>query len=171
MTRWRQIVILDYLVLYTADPLRLARFYCAALGLSERLQRFEGQYIELEAGGLTLAICGFDLRDKTLPEAARSSEGQAPLSGASRVPRSAGPADDFIGELAGGSAGIAATDSFQLSFRCDDLKAAYPRTLTAGAVAVAAPALKPWRCEVALVRDPDGRLIELCRRLEQTEAV
>jgi lactoylglutathione lyase len=164
-------VILDYLVLYTADPPRLARFYCAALGLTERLRRFEGQYIELEAGGLTLAVCGFDLRDKTLPEAARSPEGRAARPGVSRDPQTAGPNGDLAGDLAGGSAGIAATDSFQLSFRCDDLKAGYSRALAAGALAVAAPALKPWRCEVAMVRDPDGRLIELCRRLGQTETV
>ena len=84
-------MILDYLVLYTADPPGLARFYVAALGLTERLRRFEDQYIELEAGGLTLAICGFDLRDKTLPEAARPSEGQALRSGAPHEPQSAGP--------------------------------------------------------------------------------
>ena len=164
-------MILDYLVLYTADPPGLARFYGAALGLTERLRRFEDQYIELEAGGLTLAVCGFDLRDKTLPEAARPSEGQALRSGAPHEPQSAGPNGDWAGDLAGGSAGVAATDSFQLSFRCDDLKAGYPRALAAGALAVAAPALKPWRCEVAMVRDPDGRLIELCRRLGQTETV
>ncbi len=43
-----------------------------------------------------------------------------------------------------------------------DVPALYQRALAAGAVAVSAPAPKPWGQVVAYLRDGDGLMVELC---------
>jgi len=44
----------------------------------------------------------------------------------------------------------------------EDVGFAYARALGAGAIAMSAPAAKPWGQGVAYVRDPNGFLVELC---------
>ena len=126
---------LDFVVLYSRFPDSLAAFYRAGLRLTERLRRFEGRYVELEAGGVTLAICDLALRNELFPQLA----------------------DLDVGPLGTGAA--------QLSFAVDDVYAAEAQAVTAGAELISPTAVRPWRCEVAIVRDPDGRLIEFCLRL------
>ena len=51
---------------------------------------------------------------------------------------------------------------FEVVFVTDDLAGAYDRAVTAGAMPVSAPAVKPWGQTVAYVRDLNGCLVELC---------
>jgi lactoylglutathione lyase len=133
---------LDYLVLYTKCPDSLAAFYRDGLGLADRLSRFDGRYVEFHAGGITLAICDYGLRAELLPE----------LS----VPEQR----DGHGELHDSGS------LHQLSFAVDDVGAAARRAVASGAALISPPAVRPWRCEVAIIRDPEGRMIEFCRRLD-----
>lgn len=126
---------LDFVVLYTSAPVRLADFYRKGLGLTERLSRFDGRYLELEAGGVTLAICDSALVTTLIPEIASTSSG------------------DIMGPMR------------QLSFSVEDVEKAAAQSLRAGGTMVSPAAVRPWKCEVAIVRDPDGQLIEFCRRL------
>ncbi len=142
--------MLDYVIRYTTNVPRLVRFYRETAGCEVRLARFGRRYVELEAGAATLAICEFDLRRELLPEL---EPAPAPViePGVAVTPL---PKTDFVFR-----------DAVQLSFRVNDVSAALDRGLNAGGTLVASPSVKPWRCEVALIRDPDGLLIELCRRL------
>ena len=54
------------------------------------------------------------------------------------------------------------TAGIEIALTTPDVEAAYAQALAAGAVAVKAPATKPWGQVVSYVRDPDGVLIELC---------
>jgi lactoylglutathione lyase len=143
-----RLAMFDYLIRYTADVPRLVRFYRAVGGCDVRLERFGGRYVELVAGGdsggpsgVTLAICDVSLRDELLPEVV--------------APERNGLFPDTV----------------QLSFPTTDVRGALERGVAAEGCVVAAPTVKPWRCEVALLRDPDGLLIELCRRLREGGAV
>lgn len=127
---------LDFVVLYSRSPDTLAAFYRDGLGLTERLIRFEGRYVEFVAGDVTLAICEEALRG------------------------------DLIPQCNGLNAEVVGSGAAQLSFTVDDVRAAEARSVQAGAVLVATAAIRPWRCEVAIIRDPEGRLIEFCRRLD-----
>ena len=50
----------------------------------------------------------------------------------------------------------------EIGFVLDDPAAAFARAVTAGAVPVKAPTVKPWGQTVAYVRDLNGFLVELC---------
>jgi lactoylglutathione lyase len=49
----------------------------------------------------------------------------------------------------------------ELSFTTDDVKAAFEKAVTAGAVPFKEPEKKPWGQTVAYVRTPEGSMIEL----------
>lgn len=51
----------------------------------------------------------------------------------------------------------------QITMQPDDVKEAYSLALECGAQSICAPSIKPWSFEVAMVRDPDGHIIELAR--------
>lgn len=134
----------DYVVRYTADVPRIVGFYRAITGCEARLERFGGRYVELVAAGKSAEPRGVTLAICDL---------------------------SLRGELmpeAGVAEGGAIADTVQLSFPVGDVGGALERGLGAGGSLVAAPAIKPWRCEVALLRDPDGLLVELCRRMDKT---
>ncbi len=146
--------MLDYVIRYTSDVPRLVRFYREIAECVVRLERFGGRYVELDAGLATLAICDLDLRGELLPELEPE---QAPVS---QSPNANTPRPETVAFR---------RDAIQLSFRTTDVPAALDRGLDAGGTLVAPPSVKPWRCEVALIRDPDGLLIELCRRMSSDE--
>ena len=50
----------------------------------------------------------------------------------------------------------------EVAFVTDDVAAAFARAVAAGAVAVVAPAAKPWGQIVSYVRDGNGFMVELC---------
>jgi uncharacterized glyoxalase superfamily protein PhnB len=49
----------------------------------------------------------------------------------------------------------------------EDVQADYTRAVQAGATPVAAPEMKPWGEHAGYVRDPDGIIIEIVKRLTQ----
>lgn len=49
----------------------------------------------------------------------------------------------------------------EIAFVTNDVKGAYHHALSRGAIAVKAPAAKPWGQEVAYVRDLNGIIVEL----------
>ncbi|MEP0820911.1 VOC family protein [Trichocoleus desertorum GB2-A4] len=49
----------------------------------------------------------------------------------------------------------------EIGFVTEDVAAAFAQAVTAGAVAVVAPTVKPWGQTVGYIRDLDGILIEL----------
>jgi lactoylglutathione lyase len=53
--------------------------------------------------------------------------------------------------------------AFELYFTVPDVDAAFARAVQAGAVAVAPPTEKPWG-RAAILRDPDGVLVEIAGR-------
>jgi lactoylglutathione lyase len=50
----------------------------------------------------------------------------------------------------------------EIAFVVGDVEAVFARALSAGAMQVVAPTVKPWGQTVAYVRDVDGFLVELC---------
>ena len=50
----------------------------------------------------------------------------------------------------------------EIGFIVDDVAAAFARAVEAGAIALHEPEQKPWGQIVALVRDCDGALVEIC---------
>jgi predicted enzyme related to lactoylglutathione lyase len=55
---------------------------------------------------------------------------------------------------------------FEIGLIASDVSAAYQQALRAGAVAVSAPASKPWGQIVSYVRDCNGFLVEICSAME-----
>jgi catechol 2,3-dioxygenase-like lactoylglutathione lyase family enzyme len=51
---------------------------------------------------------------------------------------------------------------FEIAFIADDVGASFEHAVSAGALPIKAPALKPWGQMVAHVRDNNGILIEIC---------
>jgi catechol 2,3-dioxygenase-like lactoylglutathione lyase family enzyme len=151
--------MLDYVIRYTSNVPRLVRFYREIARCEVRLERFGGRYVELDAGLATLAICDLDLRGELLPEL------EPEQAAASQSPNAVPPNADTPRP----ESDVFRRDAIQLSFRTTDVPAALDRGLDAGGTLVTPPSVKPWRCEVALIRDPDGLLIELCRRMSSDE--
>lgn len=55
----------------------------------------------------------------------------------------------------------------QIAFVAEDVSLAYQKALGAGAVAVKAPAQKPWGQLVAVVRDLNGVIVEICSEIAE----
>jgi lactoylglutathione lyase len=123
---------LGYVILYVKDVPRSLAFYEDAFGLSRRFVHEAGMYAEMDTGATTLSFVANGLAKSNLPGGFRENDPTSPPAG------------------------------FEVAFTTDDVKGAYERALTAGAVAVAAPATKPWGQIVAFVRDRDGIVVELC---------
>ena len=123
---------LGYTILYVKDVPRSVAFYEDAFGLSRRFVHEAGMYAEMDTGATTLSFAANGLAKSNLPLEFREN--------------------DPSGRPAG----------FEIAFTTDDVQGAYDRALTAGAVAIAPPATKPWGQIVAFVRDKDGIVVELC---------
>jgi lactoylglutathione lyase len=54
----------------------------------------------------------------------------------------------------------------QISFEPENLKDSYERALKKGAKSIAAPEVKPWGWENAIVMDPDGHIVELAKEIK-----
>jgi len=127
---------LSYTILYVADVNRSIRFYKAALGLKHRFTHESGDYAEMETGATTLAFCNSVLAKDILKQEYLQSVPHRPPLGT------------------------------QLTFEPKDMKQAFETAVKHGAAVVSAPEIKPWDFEVAMLRDPDGHLVELARKVE-----
>ena len=54
----------------------------------------------------------------------------------------------------------------QISLYADDVRSAYSEAIKAGAQPVAAPEVKPWGWESAMVLDIDGHFVEFAREIK-----
>ncbi len=120
-----------YTILFVPDVRRTLEFYARAFGLTTRFCAEDGTYAELETGPVALAFAQEDFAERGRGLPARPTR-----------PGEAPPA-------------------FEVALVTEDVAGAYDRAVAAGAVAVAAPAEKPWGQTVAYVRDGDGALVEL----------
>ena len=127
---------LDYLVFYVESIQPLLTFYQAAFGFETKMLHESGDYAELVAGeGFTLGFCTHDLA-KTLFDASYQ-----PLSSARPSP------------------------GLQISILVEDVASAYHHAIACGAQGLSPPKNMPWQFEVAFLKDPQGLIVEVCKRL------
>jgi lactoylglutathione lyase len=130
-------VSLGYVILYVKDVAKALAFYETAFGLTQRFfQDDNGQaYGELETGATRLGFASLKLAKANLP--------QPPIT----------------------TSPTGAPLAAEIALVTSDVDALYARAVTAGAIAYAKPAAKPWGQIVGYVRDPDGHLVEICSPL------
>jgi len=121
----------SYTILYVKDVTQAIAFYERALGLKQRFIDESKQYAEMDTGGTALAFATNEFANANLPQGLQENS-------LSKLP-----------------AGI------EIGFVTEDVAAAFKQAVAAGAVAVAAPQVKPWGQTVGYIRDLDGILIEL----------
>lgn len=96
----------------------------------------ESGYGELETGETTLAFAAHTLGNSNLPN----------------------------GYVAAGSS--AQPLGVEVAFVTDSVAEAHARAVSAGAISLAEPKIKPWGQTVSYIRCPDGTLVELCSPVE-----
>ena len=127
---------LSYVNLYVSDVQQSIAFYERAFGLTLRFLHEGGHYAEMETGTTTLAFCQHELAQDLHP-------GLYEKSTANKAPLGA-----------------------QISFEPEDVTTAYNVAVAAGAFPYSKPEWMPWGWESAFVRDKDGFLVELCKKVE-----
>jgi lactoylglutathione lyase len=121
-----------YTIIYVPDVAASLEFFTRAFGIERRFLHESGMYGELETGQTALAFAAHELGEMNF--------------GADHVQAhsSAKPLGMEVGLVT------------------PDVVAAHQRAVAAGAVALSAPAEKPWGQTVSYLRCPDGTLVELC---------
>lgn len=128
---------LDYLVFYVESIPPILKFYQDAFGFEMKLLHESGEYAELSASeALTLGFCTHTLA-KTLFEGTYQ-----PLSSDQPSP------------------------GLQISILVEDVASAYHHAIACGAEGLSPPKVMPWQFEVAFLKDPQGLIVEVCKRLE-----
>ena len=127
---------LSYANLYVANVQQSVAFYEQAFGLKLRFMHESGHYAEMETGLTTLAFCQHELAESLHPGSYEKSQPYKAPLGA------------------------------QISFEPEDVLAAYDKAVAAGAGPYSKPEVMPWGWVSAFVRDPDGFLVELCKKVE-----
>ena len=123
---------LGYTILYVASVANTVAFYERAFGLERGMVTEENEYGELRTGDTTLAFAA-----------------NAFAEGLTDVPHEAAAPDK-------------APPPVELGFTTDAVEEMFERAVSAGAVVVKRPELKPWGQLVAYVRDNNGFLVEIC---------
>jgi lactoylglutathione lyase len=126
-----------YSAIFVRDVPRTASFYERAFGFALRYIHPSNGYAELDTGTTLLAFVGEEFLKG------------AKLIGQMRV-RPNRPELDPI--------------AAQVAFVTDDIERDWKRAVSAGAVVVTEPALKPWGQTTGYLRDPDGFIVEVCTR-------
>lgn len=121
-----------YTIIYVPDVAKALNFYQRAFGLSQKFMHESADYGELNTGEITLAFAAISLAEVNLPD------GYIAASPTSRP----------LG--------------FEIAFVTETVQKAYDQAIQAGATALHPPTVKPWGQTVALVRCPDGIIVELC---------
>lgn len=121
-----------YTIVYVRDVAASLKFFEEAFGLTTRFLHPSGAYGELDTGATALAFAQH--------ATARDSLGRDYM-----------PADSSAAPL-----------GMEVGLVTPNVAAACDRAITAGAVLLAPPTVKPWGQTVSYVRAPDGTLIELC---------
>ena len=125
-----------YTILFVPDVEAAASFYKQCFGFQIRFHDEDGDYIELETEGVTLAFASERLATKNTAGAfsPSSSEGKAA--------------------------------AMEVAFVTDDVQAAFDTAVAKGAHALSNPEQKPWGQTVAYVRDLNGFLVELASPIQ-----
>lgn len=123
---------LGYTIIYVPSVAESLRFFGQAFGLEQKFLHESGDYGELKTGETTLAFASHELGAMNLPD------------GHIHASESKKPL------------------GMEIALVTQDVHQAHRSALQHGAVALSAPAMKPWGQTVSYVRAPDGTLIELC---------
>ncbi len=129
---------LSYVILYVNSVQDSTEFYSSALSLEHKFTHESGDYAEMVTGETVLAFCNHKLANDIL----KQDYVKASLS-----------------EIPLGS---------QITFAPGNVENAYHKAIDAGAKSVAAPEIKPWNFEVAIVQDCDGHIIEFAKNLNES---
>ncbi len=124
-----------YTIIYVSNVETTLAFYEQAFKLKKLFLHESLQYGELDTGDTKLAF---------------ASEALAELNGVNII-NNRNNTDKVPG--------------FEIALIADDVSVAYQQALTAGAVAIKEPTLKPWGQTVAYVRDLNGVLVEICSQM------
>jgi len=126
---------LSFVTLYVRDIKKMTDFYAKAFSLKTRFVHDSGLYAEMETGNTVLAFAQTKLAETIV------SGGYIESSPEHK------PAN------------------FQLGFEPADVKESVKAALAAGASLVSPYEIKPWGWQAAMLRDPEGNLVELARKL------
>lgn len=121
-----------YTIIYVENIKNTLAFYERAFGMKQTFVAESGLYAEVESS--TGTKLGFC-------SAAFIESGGIEFTKNNRTAKAAG---------------------FQISLITDDVEKAYNKACSAGAIAIKAPETKHWGQVVALVRDNNGVLVEMC---------
>jgi lactoylglutathione lyase len=126
---------LSFVIIYVEDLNTMLGFYRDIFDLKVKLIHESGLYAELDTGSTTFGLSQTQLAESLV------SRGYTKASLKSK------PAN------------------IQISFEPADIKETIKMALDRGAVLVADAEVKPWGWESAMIRDPEGNLIELAREV------
>lgn len=121
-----------YTILYVQDVTKSVEFYENAFGFTRKFVTPENDYAELLVGETTLSFMSMTLGKSNLEDGFTESS------------------------LTNKPFGI------EIGFTTDNVEETVSKAITAGAIIVETPKIKPWGQIVAYVRDIDGFLIEIC---------
>ncbi len=121
-----------YTIVYVPDVAASLEFFEKAFGFTKRFLHESGMYGELNTGETTLAFAAHSL-------------------GAMHFPAGHVEASSSLKPL-----------GMEVAFVTPSVHEAHSQAISAGAIELTAPELKPWGQVVSYVRCPDGTLVELC---------
>jgi lactoylglutathione lyase len=124
---------LSYITIFVENLNRTIEFYRAVFGLKVKFVHESGHYAEMETGTTTLSFSQTELAESLVP------------GGYAKASATRNPANILIG------------------FEPDDVKTTLGIALSNGATLVTDVELKPWGWLSAMIRDPEGNLIEIAK--------
>jgi predicted enzyme related to lactoylglutathione lyase len=124
---------LSYITIFVDDLNKMIEFYKAVFGLELKFIHESGHYAEMDTGHTTLAFSQTELAESLVP------------GGYVKSSTERNPANILI------------------AFEPEDVKETLKLSLAHGASIVADVELKPWGWVSAMIRDPEGNLIELAK--------
>jgi lactoylglutathione lyase len=127
----------SFVTFYVRDLKKITGFYQKAFGLQTQLVHESGLYVEMKTGETVLAFSQTELAQSIVKQPYRASS-------LKQKPV-----------------------NFQIAFEPQDIQTALAVALQCGGVLVSDYEVKPWGWESALLRDPEGNLIELARKRQQ----
>ncbi len=124
-----------YTIVYVSNVSDSLNFFEGAFGFKRRFLHDSGEYGELETCATVLAFAAHALGKNILPNGYIA-------------------ADTSVLPL-----------GMEIAFVTENIKEAHAKAVTAGAISLKEPILKPWGQTVSYLRCPDGTLVELCTPL------
>lgn len=124
-----------YTIIYVSSVEETLAFYKKAFGFETKMMLDSKEWGELETGSTTLAFATHEMGRINLDDKYQKAN---------------------INELPFG---------IELSFITDDVRAAFDKAVTAGAIPIREPAEKPWGQTVSYVRSIDGTVIEIATQV------